>query len=360
MRYKDIQLLWGRVANRCSFPSCRIELSPVGDENTLGEMAHIVAKKQGGPRGDNKLPEEKRDNYSNLILLCPTHHTLIDKNANKWTVNALRKMKREHEDWVSSQLENNNIKLHTISNEEFLSVQKEGWPHLHKDSMWLTVYLTPLEIVEEIFDPLSSPILEYISSVRLPETVNLQHFSRHYTHPTEYGLVSEYLDDLKDGLGVSLRLFRNGHLELHICVEDSVKQITNAILEDYPEEFSKNRFLRFSHLASSIKFQIEVMKHIWENFLKLNDMAIGYFLSNTESTIMYSQEKRSWRPGDIGIGFEVHAPNIDYSTVCNVEMKSGFIIEALMNRMVQSYGLVFDEGLFDELGNFRRPDRLYE
>lgn len=40
-------------------------------------MAHIIAKSENGPRGNN-LPED--NTYDNLILLCPNHHKTVDKN----------------------------------------------------------------------------------------------------------------------------------------------------------------------------------------------------------------------------------------------------------------------------------------
>ena len=78
MRDKDIKILWGRSGNRCAI--CKIELTPDGDEYTLGEMAHIVARSSDGPRGSVEISDGEIDDYSNLILLCPTHHAEIDKN----------------------------------------------------------------------------------------------------------------------------------------------------------------------------------------------------------------------------------------------------------------------------------------
>lgn len=46
----------------------------------VGHEAHIVAEEDDGPRGDPSMPVSERNAYPNLILLCPTHHTLIDKD----------------------------------------------------------------------------------------------------------------------------------------------------------------------------------------------------------------------------------------------------------------------------------------
>jgi hypothetical protein len=67
----------------------------------LGEEAHIVAAEDNGPRGDPSMPIGERNAYFNLILLCPTHHSLIDKdNGMRYSAAALNRMKTDHEQLV--------------------------------------------------------------------------------------------------------------------------------------------------------------------------------------------------------------------------------------------------------------------
>ncbi len=64
----------------------------------IGEEAHIVAEEDNGPRGDPSMPVSERNAFSNLILLCPTHHRLIDKEHGRhYTVAILVQMKADHE-----------------------------------------------------------------------------------------------------------------------------------------------------------------------------------------------------------------------------------------------------------------------
>jgi len=106
----DIKLLWGRAAARCCFPGCRTVLSQsspaVGEPYVLGQQAHIVAREDNGPRGQSPLSLEERDSYSNLILLCPTHHTMIDKDPSSYPVELLHKFKSDHELWACQALSN--------------------------------------------------------------------------------------------------------------------------------------------------------------------------------------------------------------------------------------------------------------
>ncbi|MBW4465643.1 MAG: HNH endonuclease [Pegethrix bostrychoides GSE-TBD4-15B] len=105
---RDIKLLWGRAASRCAFPDCRLQLTQDSEATEssfpIGEQAHIVAKEQNGPRGDSPLTSDERDSYANLILLCPTHHTIIDRNPEDFPIEKLHSLKTDHELWVQQTL----------------------------------------------------------------------------------------------------------------------------------------------------------------------------------------------------------------------------------------------------------------
>ena len=101
----NIRILWGRAAGRCSNPRCRDDLTILLVDSAgayhIGEMAHIIAKRPSGPRGQNSGGS---DNYDNLILLCPTCHTMIDKApTGEYPENVLKQWKKEHEDQIRSQ-----------------------------------------------------------------------------------------------------------------------------------------------------------------------------------------------------------------------------------------------------------------
>ena len=64
---------------------------------TTGQIAHIEAHSDNGPRANPDLPQQDRDLYDNLILLCPTHHVLVDNQANTYTVEMLRTWKTAQE-----------------------------------------------------------------------------------------------------------------------------------------------------------------------------------------------------------------------------------------------------------------------
>lgn len=98
---KDIKKLWGLAAGRCSRPGCEqecIRFLDANDPTVIGEMAHVIAKQPGGPRGQ---AEGGADSYENLILLCPTHHTEIDKAPEgTFPAELIHQWKAAHEDRV--------------------------------------------------------------------------------------------------------------------------------------------------------------------------------------------------------------------------------------------------------------------
>lgn len=107
---KTAKILWANAAGRCSFTDCQSRLctDEAGESApyTLGEMAHICGEKPGANRHDAAQSSEDRNAYTNLILLCPNHHTLIDKpeNEKRYSIDVLRAMKSEHEKFIDERL----------------------------------------------------------------------------------------------------------------------------------------------------------------------------------------------------------------------------------------------------------------
>ena len=73
--------LFANSGGYCQNPNCNQNLFfNIGDSNFhIAEMAHVFCGGDAGPRLNRKLTDSERGDYSNLILLCPTCHTMIDK-----------------------------------------------------------------------------------------------------------------------------------------------------------------------------------------------------------------------------------------------------------------------------------------
>ena len=87
----------------CQNPDC---LSPlfrdVVDETIhIAEMAHIISVSDSGPRADSSLTSEQRGHYDNLILLCPTCHTIIDKAEGQYPEKLVLEWKMKHKEKIA-------------------------------------------------------------------------------------------------------------------------------------------------------------------------------------------------------------------------------------------------------------------
>lgn len=93
-----IKRLFARSGNRCAFPKCRVAL--VQGKTVVGRICHI--KGRNGPRYDASQTPAERHGYDNLVLLCPTHHAIVDDDSEAYTVERLTKMKADHEGRAAS------------------------------------------------------------------------------------------------------------------------------------------------------------------------------------------------------------------------------------------------------------------
>jgi hypothetical protein len=117
---QDIKKLWGLAAGRCSQPSCGIDCVKFfgADATVLGEMAHVIARQPKGRRG---VPGGGSNAYENLILLCPNHHTEIDKAPEgTFSIEILHQWKSAHERRVTASLE---VKPYTSRADMFRDIE---------------------------------------------------------------------------------------------------------------------------------------------------------------------------------------------------------------------------------------------
>jgi hypothetical protein len=91
-------------------------------------MAHICGDKLGSNRHDPNQSDLERNDYENLILLCPTHHTLIDRkeNAARFAAQFLHEMKAEHEARVLQLLSIENFTSKKVITHQILCLLEEN------------------------------------------------------------------------------------------------------------------------------------------------------------------------------------------------------------------------------------------
>jgi len=103
-----------KSGNLCAFNNCHKLLTSDGsasDPAIIGEAAHVYGESPGtktkpaSARYRADMTDQERNHYDNLIYLCPTCHTKIDKQEKDYSPEFLFALKREHETWVAEQLD---------------------------------------------------------------------------------------------------------------------------------------------------------------------------------------------------------------------------------------------------------------
>lgn len=118
MKIEDCRRLFAMTGNQCAFPDCTQQLIDQ-DGDYLGNVCHIEASRKSGPRFNLEMTNEERDSVNNLIVLCPTHHTIVDKKESVYKVDCLRKMKADHENkYAGNQFELSDNAIQQILKEQ--------------------------------------------------------------------------------------------------------------------------------------------------------------------------------------------------------------------------------------------------
>jgi hypothetical protein len=104
------KILWVKAGARCSICGEQLATDAAGGDgpSVSGEECHIVARSPGGARAADIAD---MDGYDNLILLCRTHHKQVDDQRSHFSVERLKKIKREHEEREASRDANGPVRL---------------------------------------------------------------------------------------------------------------------------------------------------------------------------------------------------------------------------------------------------------
>jgi hypothetical protein len=115
-KIKTKDILAKRVGFKCSNPECEMStIGPNSDINkviNIGVAAHITAASPGGPRYDENISNEARQNIENGIWLCQSCSVLIDRDEKGYSVDLLKDWKKQAEDRAADNLNkqlNNNL-----------------------------------------------------------------------------------------------------------------------------------------------------------------------------------------------------------------------------------------------------------
>ena len=133
--------IWFAAYGRCEFAGCNKRLDvhdlTMGKCN-ISNYAHIIGDSPKGPRGDKEKSPILAQDTSNIMLLCPECHKLIDKDVEKYTVDVLMGMKKEHEERIErvTGIQPNKKSLVVV----FGSKIGRSVPAFHKDVLFNTLF----------------------------------------------------------------------------------------------------------------------------------------------------------------------------------------------------------------------------
>jgi HNH endonuclease len=142
------KILWALSSNQCARCEAILIRAPEADGDVhaiVGQECHIVARSLAGPRGENE-PRGDVDGIDNLILLCANCHAVVDGQPQKWTPDAVRALKRDHEQKVSGATAKPSSPLgfeirgrekpitinRITTGDEFLSLLRRGYSRMHE------------------------------------------------------------------------------------------------------------------------------------------------------------------------------------------------------------------------------------
>ena len=131
---KTLKILFAQSGDLCTYPECTNNIiepaTEQSDDQVLGQVCHIYALSEQGPRGKPGLTKEELNSPENLILLCPTHHAIVDGQHESYPAEKLKEWKQNHESRIQESLRNlepanvnslSNPNLIVISTGEFTS-----------------------------------------------------------------------------------------------------------------------------------------------------------------------------------------------------------------------------------------------
>ncbi|CAM3661236.1 HNH endonuclease [Litorimonas haliclonae] len=95
-----LKILFGQSGNECAEPQCSNPIiasaTNKSDAANVADIAHIYALSVDGPRGKAGMTSKELNHHSNLMLLCPTHHTNVDTQYETYPADMLLKWKADH------------------------------------------------------------------------------------------------------------------------------------------------------------------------------------------------------------------------------------------------------------------------
>jgi hypothetical protein len=98
---KTLKILFALCGNQCAFTNCKepiiVNATPFSPDLVIGQISHIHAHSDNGPRGKPGMTDKERNQADNLMLFCPSHHVVVDGQHETYPAQLLLEWKQRHE-----------------------------------------------------------------------------------------------------------------------------------------------------------------------------------------------------------------------------------------------------------------------
>lgn len=98
---RTLKILFTLSGNQCAHPECSNRLivneTEHSPDHVVGQISHIYAHSEAGPRGNPGLTPDELNGPDNLLIFCPTHHSIVDGQEETFPADLLTSWKRQHE-----------------------------------------------------------------------------------------------------------------------------------------------------------------------------------------------------------------------------------------------------------------------
>jgi hypothetical protein len=299
------------------------------------------------------LPKKERDRYNNLILLCPTHHTDIDKNSDDWPVDKLHIVKKDHENWVSEQLSAGNISVSKIDNTEFLQRRFDDWIELSRDHVAIVLSLTPLRVSGDQIDTMEEATIKALEKATIPGKP-IQQVSPNHTRPSEFGIVNEMFYDLPDRFGHSDHIFKNGHCEFFHELGQDVNTLTSEMKEAIHDIRGANRAIRYVEITEAVDSGLTWVETLWKDILPYEYLLFQCQILNTKNTTLFSCKPPFSGPL---FGHPTRSQHLKYEDILQKDHDQELLAEQVLKWFSSCYGLVLPRKI-DDNGKYMSPERM--
>ncbi|NIP61463.1 MAG: hypothetical protein GWN01_05010 [Nitrosopumilaceae archaeon] len=130
-------------------------------EINVSDICHIEGGEEDSPRYNPSLGLKEFNDYKNLVLMCKTHHKIINDNETLYTVEKLREIKQNHE----SEMESKNYQIPDRLVQKIMNELDSSQTNIHSGMGNQTIIkngnitqyygITSIEDAEKLFDVLN-------------------------------------------------------------------------------------------------------------------------------------------------------------------------------------------------------------